>query len=52
VDEKEVLTRRKEDKNSKLQNNLPYQHYEENFLSGLMEIVHHNREQGAKITEI
>lgn len=27
IDEKEVLARRKEDKNSKLQNNLPYQHY-------------------------
>ena len=27
IDEKEVLTRRKDDKSNKLQNNLPYQHY-------------------------
>ena len=52
MDEKGILTRRKQDKNNKLLNNLPYQHYEEHFLEGLMTIVHHNRDQAAKITQL
>jgi hypothetical protein len=47
-----VLLRKKEDKNSKLKEDLPYQQYEEKFLEGLMEVVHHNRDQGSQITEI
>lgn len=52
MDEREVLLRKKEDKSSKLKEDLPYQQYEEKFLEGLMEVVHHNRDQASRITEI
>ncbi len=52
IEERDILARRKADKQERLQINLPYQNYEKQFLEGLTEVVHHNREQAAQVTEI
>ena len=52
VNERDLLTKRRDDKNNKMLDVVPYQNYEIKFNENLMEVVRHNREQAAKITEV
>lgn len=50
MDEKQIYINKKQDKNSYLQKDAPYQEYEKDFLQRLTEVVHFNREKASKIT--
>ena len=52
IDERNIYLSKRADKSAYLTKDMPYQQYEQDFLGKLNEVVKHNREQAAKITEI